>query len=288
MRQKLGPYLASTRIREFLGGSMKQFSLGFAIIAVSMSMFSLETRADTNWSLGVGFSIGSGGYPRYPVGGPGFGYGAGYGSFGAIGGVCTGMPAPIIAPPVGVCGIPCVGGGGGGYFGPGRGIASPFPAMPALPPIPPPAPILPPHLAMPMPMPGFGGGFGGGPFPPGGPMIPGMNTGVNCVPCIIGMNPQIIGPVPGGPPMPFPGYGNAGFQGAIGGAGPTIIRVGGINEWEKSDTADIVWAAGIGMGMQATNVYPAMMPRHAPTILPGWHGLGPRDSSLIPRPHTAP
>jgi hypothetical protein len=112
-------------------------------------------------------------------------------------------------------------------------------------------------------------------------MMPGAATGgINCVPCQLGMQMPIGGPVMGGPAI---GYGNGLGYGHGGGS---YYRAR--NEWEKNDTADIIYSLGIGLGMQASNVYPIAVPRYQPTITPGWFSMGDRDSTLIPRPHYSP
>jgi hypothetical protein len=222
-------------------------------------------------SIGLSYNRGGHGYP------PIIPFGSGAGSFGAIGGLCGGyLQAPAL-PPFGgiggVCGLVCTNGGGGGFFpggggpwgGGGGGFGPSFPVLPPMPALPPPPQALPPHLAMPNL--GWGPGFGSMP----GPIV----SGGPCIPCVAGV---------GG----VAGIGGAGVIGAVPG-GPYIG--GGYyarNEWEKNDTADIVFATAIGLGMQTTNVMPLAVPRFGPTIVPGWFQTGPRPSSLVPRPHVGP
>ena len=57
-----------------------------------------------------------------------------------------------------------------------------------------------------------------------------------------------------------------------------VILVGGAPE--QDDTASIVMATGIGLGMQTTNVYPVAYPRYEPTnIGPMLYGSGDRNFS---------
>lgn len=204
---------------------------------------------------GFGNGMGGGGFPG--MGGPGF-YGNGMG-----GGGFPGMGGP---------GFYGNGMGGGGF----PGMGSPPIAMR---PVAPPAPIVPPHIAMANQ--NWGPNWGSMP----GPYMPGPAYGQNCVPCGMGMAPVMMGPVPGGPA--FAGGGQY-EMGRGGGSGAGVIVIGGGNEWEKNDTADILWSTAIGMGLQATNVYPVAVPRQQPTyIQPTWWG-GDRSTDLIPRPHVGP
>ena len=74
-------------------------------------------------------------------------------------------------------------------------------------------------------------------------------------------------------------------------AGATYRGVGGMNvvdtrasfEWDKNDTAGIVYATAIGMGMQATNVFPVLGCRSEPTVMPGFYNTGNRNYNLDPR-----
>ncbi len=248
-------------MRETIMSSKKE-RLVYLLVATSVSVFFFFAKlslADTNFSVGLSYSKG---YPSYP--GFGFGGGAYYG--GGYGAACGGYlapPMPYIPPIAGGGCYTCA--GGGGYYpgGPGGAFRPPM-QTPAFPPLPPPAPMLPPHLAMPNM--GWGPGFNS--FP--GPIV----SGGACNPCGGGYMQQPIGPVPGGPAM---------YQSGMGlGYGP-----GGAGGWD--DTSSIVWATALGLGMQTSNVYPLAIPRYDPTIIPPtWFGLGPRPSSITNRPHTDP
>ena len=143
-----------------------------------------------------------------------------------------------------------------GLFGPGAMMPM-APVAPMMPMLPPPAPLIPPHVAL--------GGYGMG-------MVQ-----QSCIPCGAGMIAQPIYSVPGGPVVSQASSFNAASSG--------IIDLGPKNEWEKNDTADIVWAAALGMGMQATNVQPVAFPRQSPTLIdPTWFNTGNREVGFTPRP----
>jgi len=286
--------------------------IGVLFSALFISMNSLASGSSTSSAgsvnIGFGASYNSGGANYVPAYGGGvFGYGSGYGSIGAIGGVCggwgSGMPAPILMPPAppampgypSPCQVSCGGGGGGfypgggamipppgimgpGQFGPGQfgpgGMMPPFAAAP----IAPPAPIVPPHLAMQ----NQGWGPGWGSYP--GPVMPGPAWGSNCSPCGMGIPPVMPGPVMGGPVMDGGVY----TTGRGGSSGSGIVMIGSQNEWEKNDTADILWSTAIGIGLQASNVYPVAIPRQQPSYVPPMWWGGDRETGLYPRPHVGP
>jgi hypothetical protein len=283
-----------------LGGFMKASQDLYLKLLVSMSLALAASiwapTANASTSLGLGFSYSSGNPISYGV--PVMGYGAAGASFGAIGNVCGGgygAAAPILIPQpstCSVCQIPrpapipypapmpysapspcaCSGGLAAGPAYPSYPVAPAMPAMPALPsmpalpPLPPPPPVIPPHIAL-------GNMNWGQPWNSYQQLaVPGYTTGSNCVPCSIGMQPQPVYPVAGGP------YVSGGFE-------YSQVR----NEWQKNDTADIVFATAIGLGMQTSNVYPVAVPRYdVTTPMPLMYGTDDRSSVLIPRPHVAP
>ncbi len=221
----------------------KHFGLLSRFLLYAMWMGSIGTDQKVNASsfgLGLNYNSGGGFYGGAPIG-----YGAGYGSMGAIN--------------------QCVNGFGGYGGGMGGGFGAPF-----LPVVVPPRPIMPP------PMPSYGyPGFGGGGFP-------GM-AGGGCGLCGGGvMAPR---------PMPMPMYAPGGpavgnfYDGGYGrGLASNVIDTSGSFEWDKNDTAGIIMATGIGMGMQATNVIPMFgCPRNAPTVMPSFYNSGSRDYGLQPR-----
>ena len=167
---------------------------------------------------------------------------------------------------------------GPGPFGPGGGGLGPMPsARLAMPPPPPPAPFLPPHLAMPAQP--WGQGFNRYP----GPLYPGINTGSSCVPCSIGMQPQVVMPVPGGPSL----YNMSRFSSGL--SNDSMFYARSRNAWEIDDTASIVWGTAFGLSNLTSNVYPVAYPRNEPTLIaPNWFSTGDRDSMLDPRPHVGP
>jgi hypothetical protein len=254
---------------------MKKANINEFILFGGSLLFLVSFSAEANWGVNLGFSYNSGrNHPSYGV--P-YGYGAAGASIGAIGGACFPQPPVSCQAIGGICGPgPAPGGGGGPIFAPP--VASFPPPMAA--PMPPPAPVLPPHLALPNA--GWGPGFAS--FP--GPVMPGAGGwGANCVPCGLGMQPPMIGPVPGGPVVGG-GFLNSGLASGYGmGMGLNFGASYAEHEWQKNDTASIIMATGIGMGMQATNVFPIAVPRHQPTfIAPGFYGDGSRNSALVPRP----
>lgn len=270
----------------FLGGNMKKHStllgqlLGISVLLGAVLTSSPAQANNFGLSLGLNYNSGGNGYGHYPP--PMFGYGAAGGSFGA----CAGAGGYL-------------GGMGGGGFG--GGFAAPsMPMMPSLPPLP---PLIPPHMQA-----GMGGGFGGGLGMGGAPYCYcGGGGGMYQGPMQAYGPPPMMGPVAGGPYMGGGfgggGGGGGGYAGGggmvsgggggagayqISGGGTTIIDMRATNEWEKSDTADIVWGAAIGMGMQTTNVFPFTGPRNAYTNLDFFYNQGPRPYDFQPRPHAAP
>ena len=170
--------------------------------------------------------------------------------------------------------------------------------MPSLPPLP---PLIPPHQLY-----GGGGlGAGMGGFMPGGPGMGGfphmgpVGCATFCGPAMAYGPPPMMGPVAGGPVFAHGGGGmvaggGGGFSASgsgvyhISGGGTTVIDMRSRNEWEKNDTADIVWGAAMGLGMQTTNVFPFVGPRGAYTNLEFFYNQGPRPYDFQPRPHAAP
>ncbi len=254
--------------------------LGFGVFLVASASASASST-----SIGLGFNYSRG--ERGPsalytpaIGVPAFGYGAGAMSLGAIGGAC-GMIAPA-------CNTGCMGAPmGPGMMMPGGGMPMPLPQpvaqAPILPPLPAPAPVIAPHM-----MGGWGGGYGAYPSAMAAPAVCGL-------PCGAGLVPMSYGPVAGGPAMIGVGGGSGFSQGASSSGGDirvhngSVIEVGGKNAWEINDSGDIAWSLAVGLGMQATNVYPITPPRYAPTTLaPSFYGYGDRDLGFIARPHGTP
>jgi len=206
----------------------------------------------------MGLSLNSGSALAAPM----FGYGGAGGSFGALNG-CFGPGGYM----------------GGGYAG-GGGFGGAYASLP------PPPRLIPPHLQ-------GGGYFGGGMV--GSPYLaqPG-NCAMYCQPTHAYGQSQFMGPVQGGPSL----MANAGMAGAasgsasgsnvysISGSGTTVIDM---RPRVEDNTGDIIWAAALGIGMQAPNVYPYAGERGAPTNFgPFLYNEGDRDWTLQPRPHAAP
>ena len=200
-----------------------------------------------------------------------------------------GMYSPIYS------GVPVVGYGAAGYgMGAVNGACQQMNAY-----MPPPLPPIPGPVAT-----GWGGANASFPGPWAVPQTCG-------IPCGAGMIPQPIMAVPGGPYLGAnAGYGlsanmsfnngvagisaagaggyDAGYS-ASSGYGSGVIQIGEQNEWEKSDTASIIAATAMGMGMQATTVMPVAYPRTYPTQLgPQLYNMGDRDYGFVARPTTHP
>jgi hypothetical protein len=240
--------------------------LGFYAVLAGLSLATSPARAFNQVNMGLNFQY-SKGNPQW-TGAPMFGYGGAAGSFGALNG--------------------CFGPGGfmGGGMGMGMGGAGFGSTLPALP------PLIPPHMQ--------GGGFlgGGGGFG-GSPYLPGNSAcAMYCQPTYAYGAPQLMGPVQGGPMIGgglMAGGGMIGGSGAasagsnvysISGHGTTVIDMRKKNE---DNSGEVIWAAALGMGMQAPNVFPFVGPRNGYTNLgPFFYQEGPRDWTLQPRPHAAP
>jgi hypothetical protein len=235
-------------------------ALALRLVALGFVLAAVPSEAYSNFNLGLSYNSGGGGYYGLP-----FGYGAAGQSFGAINGcVNSGIYGP------------------GGIYGMGGGGMPMMPRMPQMPMmsrpmLAPPPQLVPPHMAMG----GYNGiGMGGGGWMGGG-MMPGG--------CMATCNPgfaqsSLVGPVPGGPMIQSGGREVAGGGiYSIASGGTTIIDM---REREQEDpSANIVWSLGIGLGMQATNVFPMMPPRYAPTTPTLFYGDGERDSTFYARPH---
>jgi len=235
-----------------------------------------------SFNLGLGFSYGenNGGYYAPAYGAPIYGYGAGAGNFGNIGSACQSVSW------VPVCNNGCGGGGGfnPGVYGPGAfgpGAYGPSPASIA-PPMP--LPSIPQNLStqgMMNPIvtpPGWGAGNVSYP----GPWAAPGNCGNVCNSGLAPGNVYAVNSAPLTMPGPFL---NSGFSSNASASG--IITVGDTNEWEKNDTANIVWATAMGLGMQATNVYPVTCMRNSPTVIaPNFYSTGDRSLGFAPRSHS--
>lgn len=232
-------------------------ALGISTL-LGLSFLTTTAESNSNFSMGLGINInkGNGGYGYYPP--PMFGYGAASSSMAA----CAGLGGYL-------------GGVGGGMGGP-----MPMPSLSHLPPLP---PLIPPHMQ--------GGGLMGGGAMGGAPYLPANGCVMYCQP-MMAYGPQVpMGPVPGGPMMD--GGGGYVDSGSGGGGGANIYQLSGngttiIDMRQKSDTAEVVWGAAIGMGMQTTNVFPFVGPRGSYTNFDFMYGQGPRPYDLQPRPHAAP
>lgn len=227
--------------------------LGYYAVLGACFISHQEARAFSNFNMGLSLNYGNGG--GY-AGGPMFGYGAGAGSFGALNG--------------------CFGGAGGlGGFGGGGFMNNGIPPLPV---------IVPPHLQ------GggyMGAGMGGSPY-----LHAGMGMGMGqcqtfCQPTMAYAQPQ--GQIMGSMQAPavasrgVAASGSASGVYSIGAGGTTVIDM---RTTEVDNTGEIIWAAALGMGMQAPNSYPVMIPRNNRTTLdPFYYQEGLRDSDLQPRPH---
>jgi hypothetical protein len=123
-----------------------------------------------------------------------------------------------------------------------------------------------------------GGGFPGGGFPGGGFHHCGFNPcgGNNFYPPIHAQLPPMQ--VPGGP------CGGGCFNRGPAGGGTTIIDMRSRAEWEKNDTAGIIWGVSAGLSSMTSNVYPVAFPRQDFTIPDGIYHQGPRVTGFEPRP----
>lgn len=269
-------------------------SFGLAVLVAMASVDSARAQTTIGASLGLSFTKG------VPYGGYPYGYGYGGGAFGGYGMPCGGVSMPY----AGNYGM-------GGGFG-GGGFGMPFGGMtaPAIPPLSAPMPYIPPHLAQGNL--GWGGGYGSLPGPG---FVPG---GAGCGACMAGYPQMPISPVAGGPALAgscgglwgtcganggigLPGgimggggiaAGGGAIQGGASGVfsanGTTVIDMRSRNAWEIPDTGEIVWATALGLGMQATNVYPVAIPRYQPTYFgtPSLYSTGGREYDFYARPHT--
>jgi hypothetical protein len=239
-------------------------------------MIATPALASSALSIGFGLSYGEGNGGLYApmYGAPIYGYG-GAANFGAIGGACQSLLPPCATG----CSSPCGGGGGfPGVYGPGA-MPPPVAQMPA------PLPQIPPQLSVQGMMAPITGPVGWGPGYASYPN-PGLVPGTCGLPCQSGLVPMPVGPVPGGPMIMPRGGGNSR---SVSSSSADIIVVGGTNEWEKNDTADIVWATAMGLGMQATNVYPVTCFRNSPTVIaPNFYSSGNRSLGFVERTHGTP
>lgn len=263
-----------------------------ALYLMGLVLVAAPASAGTSFGFGLSYGENNGGLYAPAYGAPIYGYGGAASSFGAIGGACQNVQL------VPVCGGGCGGGvamnpgiyGPGAFPGPGVGLPGPgFPGpMPAsLPPIPQNLSVqgmMSPVVAPPSP-PGWGSGYASYPGPWAAPG--------NCSACGMGLSPQAVYAV-NQPILPFPGgpMSSVGLSAGVGynsGSSSGIITVGDRNEWEKDDTAGIVWATAMGLGMQATNVYPVTCMRNSPTVIaPSFYSTGDRSLGFVERAHSTP
>lgn len=227
--------------------------LGYYALLGGVLIAGSQAEAYTNMNMGLNINSGGG----YGYGNQMFGYGGGAGSFGALNG--------------------CVGAGGylGGYANAG---------------LPPPPRLIPPHLQ--------GGGFMGGGMA-GSPYMNGGGCTTYCQPIYpyaqAGMNMNMM-PQQGmmasnqGYLTGQQGYANGGSSGSnvysIAGGGTTVIDM---RTKVEDNTGDVIWAAALGMGMQAPNVYPYAGDRNGPSNFgPFFYNEGDRLWNLQERPHAGP
>ncbi|MEO5668733.1 MAG: hypothetical protein ABIR96_11795 [Bdellovibrionota bacterium] len=184
-------------------------------------------------------------------GSPMFGYGGAAGSFGSLNS-CMGSGGSL--------------GGGGSY-------------------LPPPPTIIPPHLQ--------GGGYYGGGMVGSPYRVANTGCSTYCEPTFPYGQAQFQGAVQGGPQIMNSGVGVAN-GGAVSGSNVYSISGGGTTVIDMRDrvednSGDIIWAAALGMGMQAPNVYPYVGDRGSPTNFGNFfYQEGNRDWTLQPRPHAGP
>lgn len=267
----------------------------YSILAYAFGLVVMTSTASAdNFGLGFGLSYNQGGGGYYA---PGFAQGGGCG-VGCGGGYQQFNPALLCQPqqPFG----PYMNQGGPwnnaympGFGGPGLGGPGFGPQMMGPPPLPASRPIgrnpvlLPPNLMLqnslqPMVYPNMQASYPNYPWP--NYVGPGNVCGGGCG---AGLVQQPIYPVPGGPMLDSGMYARQGASDGImsvDGGSTVIIDARSRNEWEKDDTASIVFAAGIGMGMQATNVYPFMGQRHTYVPDPTFYNMGDRIYGYEARP----
>ena len=297
-----------------LGGTMKTNQnkatrYGLAVLGF-LAMAALSTPAKAYTSIGLNLSYGNGGYANPLWGNAGvMGVGsscsgmasAGMGYPGLMsnqGGGCAtcfangynqGLQQGVALGQQSMLGMNGLNGMNNGFNNGMNGINPGFPGMgmqgmnpgfqlPALPP-PPQQAFVPPHIAAQNQM--WGPANASMAYP--GQMAsvgPGMMA-PNCVPCSagVGYQQQAMMPVAGGPLLMGASGGASNYWDyATAAANQGVILVGGAPE--QDDTASIVMATGIGLGMQTTNVYPVAYPRYEPTnIGPMLYGSGDRNFS---------
>jgi hypothetical protein len=229
--------------------------LGYYAVLGGISMMGADALAYTNFNMGMSLNTGS------ALGAPIFPYGGAMGSMNALGG-CFGSAGYL---------------GGSGMLGGGMNLP------------PPPSMIIPPHLQ--------GGGFLGGGMP-GSPFLPspgGCTT--YCQPTYpyamnqgLMMNQGTLA-AQGGPLVASAGGGMSAAGGqasnvvSVAAGGTTIIDM---RPRVEDNTGDVVWAAALGIGMQAPNVYPFVGDRGSPTNFgPFFYQEGDRDWMLQQRPHAS-
>jgi hypothetical protein len=246
-----------------LGGIMKNRTTLLGYGGLFMAVLSMGSQAEAYTNLNMGLSLNSGS----AFGAPMFGYGGAAGSFGALNG-CMNQGGFIGGPG---------GFGGGGLMGGNLGL-------------PPPPRLIPPHLQ-------GGGYFGGGMM--GSPYLPGGSPCMNfCQPTYAYAQPPMMGPVQGGPML---GGGGGMMMASAGGSassssGSNVSSISGhgttvidLRPKVEDNTGDIIWAAALGIGMQAPNVYPFAGERGTPTNFGNFfYQEGNRDWSLQGRPHASP
>jgi hypothetical protein len=268
------------------------------LVLAAIVITGAQASAQGNFNVGIGVNY-SNGNGFGAMGAPMFGYGAGA-NFGNVATSCfppTGpaYPMPPQMPAMPMMPTPPIGMNGGGGFpfpggmpgmggmgmGAGMGSGLPLPAMASLPPSARSASVLvPPHIAYQ----NMGWGPGWGSYPgPGYAQVP------SCVPCMAGMQPMPLMPVPGGPAVTGSCgsvYGTCGGASGVGMGAQQIVIQAPRNEWNNNDTAAIVAANGMALGLQTTNIFPIAYPRNEPMITtPTWYQTGTRDFNLVPRSH---
>jgi hypothetical protein len=212
-----------------------------------------QSLAQSSLSVGLGFSYNQGGY--------GGGYPIGYGTnFGQINTCMQNQYMQSAA-------------NSSAYYGPNgymnnafnnpyQGYQRPMPSIPPLPRIAPPTPYV---RQAPIMAPGGPGGPGG---PCGMCQMPPPPCGGGCV----GRS---------GVMMNSSYAGNGIFFGPN---GQVIVDDRGIMEWEKNDTAGIMFAVGGTLTGLASNVVPFAPYRYEPTNIPPFYQTGPRQYDFTARP----
>lgn len=233
--------------------------LGFYALLGGALVAGPQAEAYTNMNMGLNINSGGGYYGGAPM----FGYGGGAGSFGALQG-CFGQPNGL-----------------GGYANAG---------------LPPPPALIPPHLQ--------GGGYwghgmAGSPYLQNGggcttycqPTYPYAQAGMNLnMASQHGLLASNQGYLTGQQGYAQNSGGSSGGSGSnvysIAGGGTTVIDM---RTKVEDNTGDVIWAAALGMGMQAPNIYPYTGDRNGPSNFgPFFYNEGDRAWNLQERPHAGP